>query len=138
MTISPTSLRLSVAARRLRVAYHVLYRGVLSGAIPSHKEPPAKGWWVRVSDLDIISAWAEAAVRPRPVPPERYLIDQVRIISYVQGQTGMSLRMMARVLGMPAETLGSYALGKRPVPEGLLYLIQNCDFKKKENFNEPL
>ncbi len=128
---TPVSIRLSVAARRLRVAYHVLYRGVLSGAIPAHKEPPAKGWWVHVSDLDAIKAWAETAIRPRPVPPERHLIEQVRVISYAQGRTGMSLRAMAERLGLPAETLSGYALGKRMAPEAILDKIKQISTPKK-------
>ncbi len=124
MTISPASLRLSVAARRLRVAYHVLYRGVLSGAIPAHKEPPAKGWWVRVSDLDAIGRWAETAVRPRPLRPESYLIEQIAAISYVRGLLGLSLRAMARSLGLRPETLSGYAAGKRAAPEAVLAEIK--------------
>lgn len=124
MTTSPASIRLSVAARRLRVAYHVLYRGVLSGAIPAHKEPPAKGWWLRVSDLDAIARWAETAVRPRPLRPESYLIEQITTISYVRGLLGLSLRAMARSLGLRPETLSGYAAGKRAAPEAVLAEIK--------------
>lgn len=114
------SLRLTKAAQRLRTPYHVLYRGVLSGLLPAHREPPSKGWWVKVCDLPMIAEWVRAEVRSREPRPAAHIIEQVRVLSLVQGQLGVSERQLARVLDMPYSTLHCYLSGTRPAPPAVI------------------
>jgi hypothetical protein len=123
------SLRLTKAAHKLRTPYHVLYRGVLSGELPAHKEPPSKGWWVKVCDLPMIAEWVRAEVRSREPRPAAHIIEQVRTISLVQGQLGLSLRGLAKLLDVPQATLQHYAMGTRPAPQELLSQLQQVSPK---------
>lgn len=125
------SLRLTKAAHKLRTPYHVLYRGVLSGELPAHKEPPSKGWWVRVCDLPMIAQWVQTEVRSREPRPAAHIIEQVRTISLVQGQLGLSLRGLAKLLDVPQATLQHYAMGTRPAPQELLETIKGDLFRDK-------
>jgi hypothetical protein len=114
------SLRLTKAAHKLRTPYHVLYRGVLSGELPAHKEPPSKGWWVKVCDLPMIAQWVQTEVRSREPRPAAHIIEQVRTISLVQGQLGLSLRGLAKLLCLPQATLQHYVMGTRPAPPAVI------------------
>jgi DNA-binding transcriptional MerR regulator len=64
--------------------------------------------------------------------PERDIIEQARAIGYLQGKAGLSLRGIARLLDLPAETVLCYAVGKRAAPEAVLAEIKRHSMSPKK------